>query len=196
MKKSVLPFLLLILLLVAVIGGRYAMLGSDGGAAAPAEVRLGGPFTMTDHKGQKVTEANYKGKLQIFYFGYTFCPDVCPTGLQTISSALDLLGEKAKEVTPIFITVDPARDNVTQMASYVANFHPSLVGLTGTDEQTAAITRSFRAYAAKAKSDDPENYSVDHSALYYLMNREGKYLMHFGHGIAPKEMAEGIKKYL
>jgi protein SCO1/2 len=196
MKKSALPFLLLILLLVAVIGGRYAMLGSDGGAAAPAEVRLGGPFTMTDHKGQKVTEANYKGKLQIFYFGYTFCPDVCPTGLQTIASALDLLGEKAKEVTPIFITVDPARDNVAQMASYVANFHPSLVGLIGTDEQTAAITRSFRVYAAKAKSDDPENYAVDHSALYYLMNREGKYLMHFGHGVKPQDMAEGIKKYL
>lgn len=158
---------------------------------------IGGPFTLVDHHGNTVSEKSYQGKLTLVYFGYTFCPDVCPTELQVISSALDMLGEKASTIQPIFITVDPERDTVALMADYVTHFHESFVGLTGTVEQIKSAAKAYRVYYSKAKSDAPdEDYLVDHSSIIYLMNRQGKFIKHFNFGIKPPELATELKKYL
>src|SRR5690606_6537516 len=122
-------------------------------------------------------------------FGYTWCPDVCPTELQNMSAALDLLGDDAKEVVPIFITVDPERDTPEVMADYRSYFHPSLVALTGAPAQIAAAAKAYRIYYAKAEGDKPGEYLMDHSSFVYLMDRKGGYLTHFAPATAPETMA-------
>lgn len=159
---------------------------------------VGGPFSLVDHHGNKISEKSYAGKFKLIYFGYTFCPDVCPTELQVISSALDMLGDKAAPIQPIFITVDPARDTVAIMAEYVSNFHESFVGLTGTPEQVTAAAKAYRVYFSKAKSADADDdsYLMDHSSIIYLMDGRGGFLKHFNFGTKPKALAEELKKYL
>ena len=154
---------------------------------------IGGAFTLTDHTGKQVTEKDFRGKYSLVYFGFTFCPDVCPSELQVISEALNLLGDKAQSVTPVFISVDPDRDTVEQMASYVSNFHPSLVGLTGTHEQIKAAARAYRVYYKKVDDEmSSDGYSMDHSAIVYLMNADGEYVSHFSYGTKPKDMAKKL----
>lgn len=186
---------ILALVFVAVLAGRHywTMIEDDRGTAA-----VGGPFTLVDHTGRTMTEANFRGRLMLVYFGYTYCPDVCPTSLSAIAEALDMLGEGAEEIVPIFITVDPERDKAEDMRDYVAAFHPRLVGLTGSVEQVAAAAKSYRVFFAKVREegDDPDDYLVDHSAYTYLMDRDGKYLTHFPHGIDPGEMARRLAESL
>jgi cytochrome oxidase Cu insertion factor (SCO1/SenC/PrrC family) len=113
---------------------------------------IGGPFSLTDQTGRPVTDADYRGRYMLIYFGFTFCPDVCPTELQVMATALDQLGRQADEVQPIFITIDPERDTPSQLAGYVSQFHPRMAGLTGTPEQIASVARAYRVYYAKAPS--------------------------------------------
>lgn len=159
---------------------------------------IGGPFQLTDHNGNRVTEKTYAGKFMLVYFGYTYCPDVCPTGLTEISNALDLLGPAADKIVPIFISVDPARDTPEQLHEYATYFHPRLVGLTGTPEQVAAVARAYRVYYAKVnpkdKDADPEDYSMDHSALVYLMGPDGNFRQHFSHGMDAETMANRMRE--
>lgn len=157
---------------------------------------IGGPFELTDHTGKKVTDKDYRGKFMLVYFGFTYCPDVCPTELQNIAGALDLIGaERRKKITPIFITIDPERDTQELMASYVENFHPDLVGLTGTPEQIRKVGKAYRVYYKKViDKDSPDGYTMDHSALVFLMDKNGYYVRHFSHGTTPKQMAEGLIK--
>jgi protein SCO1 len=134
-----------------------------GGAGA-----LGGPFTLTDHTGATVTEASFADRPTILYFGYTFCPDVCPLDNARNAEAVDLLAAKGYDVTPVFVTIDPERDTQEVMAEFVRFMHPKMIGLTGTAEQLRDAARAYRVYYAKQESTD-EFYLVDHSTFAYLL---------------------------
>jgi protein SCO1/2 len=160
--------------------------------------QIGGPFNLIDHNGQIVTEKSYAGKYLLVFFGYTFCPDVCPTALTTISNTLDLLGDSADKITPLFITVDPIRDAPAHLKEYVSYFHPKLVALTGSVDQIKAVTKAYRVYFAKAQAnkDDQEDYLMDHSSITYLIGPDGNFVEHFSHGIEPNKIAERLLKHL
>lgn len=158
---------------------------------------VGGPFTLTDHTGKRVTEKDFRGKFMLVMFGFTFCPDVCPTELQLISAALDKLGPKADRVVPLFISIDPERDTPAQLALYIKSFHPRLVGLTGTPAEIEAAARAYRVYVKKVT--DPKSsagYTMDHSALIYVMGEDGAYRTHFTPGISVDALAERLGKLL
>jgi protein SCO1/2 len=177
----------------AIVWWQIDHLGSGTTAAVnTAGVSVGGPFRMVDQTGRTVTDADFHGKYLLIYFGYTFCPDVCPTELQTMAQALERLGPAAERVQPIFVTVDPERDTPRQLADYVAQFDPRLVGLTGTPEQVAAMARAYRVYYAKAKGDSPDNYLMDHSSFVYFMAPDGTLLDLFARGTNADKMADAI----
>jgi cytochrome oxidase Cu insertion factor (SCO1/SenC/PrrC family) len=143
---------------------------------------VGGPFSLTDHTGQRRTEAGWPGQLKLVYFGYRFCPDVCPTDLQAIAAALDALGPLGDRVQPLFVTVDPARDTPEELARYVPSFHPRLIGLTGTDAEVRAVARAYKVYAEKTEDPRLGGYVIDHSAFIFLLDNDGKYLGFFPPG--------------
>ena len=149
---------------------------------------VGGSYNLTDHNGNKVTDKSFANKFKIIYFGYTFCPDICPTGMAVISQALDLLGNKAKRIKPIFITVDPKRDNVEIMAEYHNHFHPSFSNLTGTLDQIRRVAKLYRVYYKKSDASEAENYLMDHSSIMYVLSPEGEYINHFGPEITPAQI--------
>ncbi len=161
-------------------------------------IQVGGPFEMTAHTGETVTDKSFGDKTLLVFFGYTFCPDVCPTTLNRVALALDELGPDAASVQPLFITIDPARDTQEVLADYAAAFHPDILGLRGTPEETARVAKAYRAYFAKAETEDadPEHYLMDHSVLIYLMAPEGKFLTMFSHTAEPEDIAAGIRKHL
>lgn len=156
---------------------------------------IGGPFTLVDHTGKSVTEADFRGRFMLVYFGFTYCPDVCPTALSTMAGALDIIGAAAVRVVPVFVSVDPERDTPEQLDMYVRHFHPSLVGLTGSAEQVAVAAKAFRVYYAKVEEEglDEDEYNMDHTSNIYLMGPNGKFLTHFsGPATSPETMAAGI----
>ncbi len=156
---------------------------------------IGGPFTLVDQNGHTVTDADFRGKYMLIYFGYTFCPDVCPTSLSRNADALALLGDKAEKVVPIMISVDPDRDTPEVLKPYVAAFHPRMVGLTGSKDQVAAVTRAYRVYFAKQPADEgSKTYLVDHSAFTYLIGPDGHFLRFFSHNQTPQDMAAELAK--
>lgn len=163
--------------------------------------RIGGPFTLVDHTGAPRTERDYRGRLMLVYFGYTYCPDVCAMALQAMTVAVGRLGRAASQVQPILITTDPARDTPAHLKAYVANF-PGLVGLTGGEAQLRAAAKAYRVYFRKSDHKPHEDahkhadYLVDHSSIVYLMDREGRYLTHFNHTIPPETMAAKIPEHL
>ena len=179
---------------------QYGFLSSGGSRPGASGIaKIGGPFTLTDHTGAVRTEQDFRGKLMLIYFGYTYCPDACPTALQVMSVALQRLGEKAESVTPIFITVDPERDTAKHLNDYVKNFHARMVGLTGSAAQLKQAAKVYRVYFRKAESasgDPPEDYLMDHSSVVYLMDREGRYITHFTHQSPSEKIEAAIRKYL
>jgi protein SCO1 len=160
------------------------------------EALVGGPFQLTDQDGNAVTEQSYKGKLMLIYFGFTYCPDACPTALGVMSAALDNLDVAAERVVPMLITVDPERDTPPVLKDYVSNFHPRMVGLTGTPEQIAQVAKAYRVYYQKAAGATSEDYLMDHMLLTFLMDGEGKYVTHFGPDAKPEQIADEIRKHL
>jgi protein SCO1 len=164
--------------------------------AVTGEALIGGPFALTDQDGNAVTDQTYKGKLMLIYFGFTFCPDACPTALGVMSAALDKLDTAADRVVPMLITVDPERDTPPVLKDYVSNFHPGMVGLTGTPEQIAEVAKAYRVYYQKAAGATGEDYLMDHTLLIYLMDGEGKYITHFGPDATPDQIADEIRKHL
>jgi cytochrome oxidase Cu insertion factor (SCO1/SenC/PrrC family) len=155
---------------------------------------VGGPFTLTDQNGKRVTDQDFRGKYMLIFFGFTFCPDVCPSELQVMSAALDELGPVGEKIQPIFITIDPARDTPEAMKLYVSNFHPRLVGLTGSDADIAAVAKAYRVYYAKAKeTENSPDYQMDHSTIIYLMGPDGKFVKHFTYNTDVKALAEGLR---
>lgn len=157
---------------------------------------IGGEFSLTNHKGEPVTDKDFRGKYMLVSFGYTFCPDICPAELQLMTDAMEKLGEKQSEVTPVFVTIDPARDTVEQMRDYVSNFHPRMVGLTGTADQIKQAAEAYRVFYAKAETEKPDDqyYLMDHSTFIYLMDRNGEYLRHFPYGTNADDLATAISE--
>jgi protein SCO1 len=156
---------------------------------------IGGPFRLVDQNGKTVTDGDLKGKWSLVYFGYTHCPDACPTALNDISIALDELGPKRGAVRPVFITVDPERDTPEVLKSYVTSFDAPILALTGTPEEIAQAAKDYRVYYAK----HPEaggDYSMDHSSVIYVMDPQGRFTASFTHESSPEEIAERLKKLL
>jgi protein SCO1/2 len=154
---------------------------------------IGGPFTLTDQDGKTVTDAQYRGKYMLVYFGYTYCPDLCPTGLQSIAHALDQLGPDAAKVKPIFITIDPARDTPAKLKEYDASFHPDIVGLTGTPEQIASVAKEYQVYYKRGEQVDEHDYIMDHSSLIYLMDPQGKFITTFDEEADPVSIVKTLQ---
>jgi cytochrome oxidase Cu insertion factor (SCO1/SenC/PrrC family) len=163
---------------------------------ATGEALIGGPFELTDQNGNTVTDQTYKGRLMLIYFGFTYCPDACPTALGVMSAAVDQLDVAADRVVPILITVDPERDTPEVLKDYVSNFHPSMVGLTGTKEQIDQAAKAYRVFYQKAPGATADEYLMDHTLLIYLMDGDGKYVTHFGPDATPDQVAEEIRKHL
>jgi protein SCO1/2 len=154
---------------------------------------VGGPFTLTDHTGKRVTDQDFRGKFLLVFFGFTNCPDVCPTALQVMAAALDKLGPNAARITPVLISVDPEHDPPAQLATYVASFHPRLVGLTGSQAEIDAVAKAYRVYIKKVP--DPKStagYTIDHSSIIYVMGPDGAYRAHFTHATTPDAMADRL----
>jgi cytochrome oxidase Cu insertion factor (SCO1/SenC/PrrC family) len=156
---------------------------------------VGGPFTLTDQTGRQRSDTEFRGKLMIVYFGYTYCPDVCPTDLMAITQALDALGPAAESVQPVFITVDPERDTKV-LADYVSAFHHSFVGLTGSPEEIRAVANSYKAFYAKVPDERGGGYSIDHAGVIYLMGRSGEYLGFMPPQTNPDRLTEVLRKNL
>ncbi|MEH6403983.1 MAG: SCO family protein [Sneathiella sp.] len=158
--------------------------------------QIGGEFTATNNKGKAVSDKDFQGKMMLVFFGYTFCPDVCPTEMQTFSQVMSELGDDAASVTPVFITIDPARDTVPVIDEFVQAFHPSIVGLTGTNDQIDQIKKAYRAYGQQVEGDDSEYYLVDHTSFTYLMGTDGKLITVFSYGTTPEEITKTIKEQI
>ena len=156
---------------------------------------VGGPFTLTDQTGKPRSDTDFRGKLMIVYFGYTYCPDVCPTDLMAITQALDALGPAAEGVQPVFITIDPERDTKV-LAEYLAAFHPSFVGLTGSPEQIRKVANSYKVFYVKMPGERSGEYSIDHTGAIYLMGRGGEYLGFMPPQTSPDRLTEVLRKNL
>ena len=156
---------------------------------------VGGPFTLTDQNGHKRSDSDFRGKLMIVYFGYTFCPDVCPADLMAITQALHALGPAANGVQPVFITLDPERDTKV-LAEYVRAFHKSLIGLTGSPEEVRKVANAYKAFYAKVPGVRDGDYAIDHTGVIYLMGRNGEYLGFMPPQTGPEKLTEILRKYL
>ena len=156
---------------------------------------IGGPFVLVDHTGKTRTDEDFRGKLLLIYFGYSYCPDVCPTDLQQISLAIKGLGTAGEAIQPLFITLDPERDTAAHLADYVPLFHPRLIGLTGSAEQIRRVALAYKVYYAKYPPGSPD-YVVDHSSFIYLIDENGKYIGFFPPGTTADRMIEIIKPHV
>ncbi len=159
---------------------------------------VGGPFTLVDQNGETVTDADFRGRHLLIYFGYTFSPDMGPTALTTIGEALNILGKEGDNVIPVLISIDPERDTPEQLKMYVSYFHPRQIALTGSAEQVAAVAKAFQIFYAKAKreGDDPDDYLMDHTSAIFLVGPDGKVMHRFGHGTEPEAMADRLRELL
>ena len=178
--------------IVIALAWRQDPQGAAGTALASA---IGGPFHLVDQNGRTVTDADLKGKWQLIYFGYTHCPDACPTALNDIALALDRLGAKRSEVGAVFITVDPERDTPAVLKDYVASFDAPILALTGTPAEIAQAAKSYRVYYAK-HPEPGGDYSMDHSSIIYVMDPLGRYVTNFSQESDPKQMAAELAKLM
>ena len=193
-ERRVFAGLLAVLALLVIGGGALLWL-----ASAPVEeaASIGGPFQLAASDGRNVTDRDFRGKYLLIYFGYTICPDVCPTTLQSVVQALDTLGGKADRLRPVLVTVDPARDTPAVLAQYVAAFSPRLLGLSGTPQQIAQIEQEYHIYAAIRRTGaKPDDYTVDHSSVLYLMGPDGNFVAKLPADAPPAELAAALAKRL
>ncbi len=166
-------------------------------AELEVDTSVSGPFSLIDQTGKPVTDEDFRGKFMLVFFGYTFCPDVCPTDLQVMAQAMDEIGEDGDKVQPIFISIDPARDTPEITGEYASYFHPRLIGLTGSSQQTATAAWNYGATSMKIIHEDhPEEYTVNHSALTYLLGPDGRFVAAFEHNTDYQTMARGILQHL
>jgi protein SCO1/2 len=184
-----------ILLLAALIGGSallYRWLtpaGLDLGQSL-----IGGPFELVDQDGKPVRDTDLRGRFLLLYFGFIFCPDACPTALVAMADAIERLGDAADRVTPVFITVDPERDTPAALKDYIGNFHPRLIGLTGSPEAIARAAKAYRVFYRRADNSGTTEYLMEHSSIVFLIGPDGRYLTHFTHASDPETMAREIRK--
>ncbi len=184
--------LLLAILLVGA-GGFMWLSNSRGGGG----LGIGGPFTLENGSGKQVTDKDFRGKYMLVYFGYTFCPDVCPTTLNAVADALDKLGPAGAKIQPLFITVDPKRDTPEVVKQYTAAFSPRIEGLTGTPEEIAAVAKEYRVYFAEHRTGHgPNDYSMDHSSVLYLMSPTGGFVAPVRADQSGDEIAANLRKLM
>ncbi len=180
---------------ITVLVGAAGWIGWD--ALQGGRPSIGGPFTLTDQNGRTVTSDSLKGKPTLIYFGFTYCPDVCPTSLLLMETALEKLGpDAASKVNLVFITIDPERDTPALLKGYVTNFGPTFIGLTGTPEQVAAVARAYRVYYQKVPGKDGGPYLMDHSSIVYLLDRNGRFVTHFTHDAKAEAIATAVGRLL
>ena len=171
----------------------------SGPVTTTGQANVGGPYTLINQDGETVTEASFVGKPHLVFFGFTYCPDVCPMGLQQMGAALDELGRDASKIQPILISLDPERDTPELMAQYVTanGFPDNLVGLTGTPAQVEVAVKAYRVYSKKVSlGEDADDYTIDHTSYIYLMDKDGKYAAVFTKHDSPETIATQIKPYL
>ncbi len=171
--------------------GNLRALGPAPGEAQQGQVTIGGPFSLVDQNGQRRTDKDYRGKFMLVFFGYTYCPDVCPTTLAILSAALDKLGPKAEDVVPVFISVDPKRDTPEILKSYLAAFGPRFVGLTGTDKEVDVAAKAYRVFY-QVHAGAGGAYTLDHSSVIYLMDKNGAFVANYTLETKPDDMAKDI----
>ena len=192
------PFSAFLCMLLALL---LAACSGAGGDAPPLEgAKLGGPFTLTDQDGRQVSNSQFDGRYRLIYFGFTYCPDVCPVDLQNIGQALRQLEksdpEVAARVQPIFISVDPARDTPPVLKQYVAAFHPRLIGLTGSEERVAQVAKQHGVFYAKGERSGPNDYMVDHSRIALLFGPKGEPIAILPHDKGADAIAEELKRWV
>ena len=154
---------------------------------------IGGKFSLTSHNGEIFSEQDLQGKITLIYFGFTFCPDICPTSLEKFSTVVDVLAKYNIDVTPIFITVDPKRDTQAVLKEYLTYFNPKIIGLTGTEKQIQDVASKFKIFYSIAEDGNTDNYMIDHTSLCYLFDKDGKYYTHFYYDTSAKEIIEYIR---
>ncbi|MGD0432238.1 MAG: SCO family protein [Acetobacteraceae bacterium] len=187
---AIIGVLVAVLLLAA--GGYLFLSGSQ-----PAALTVGGPFSLIDGDGHPVTDQTWHGKYMLVYFGYTYCPDVCPTTMTNLADALDKMGVKADRLQPLFITVDPKRDTPAVVKQYAAAFGPRIIGLTGSAEQIAGAAKAYRVYYAEHRTGPgPDDYSMDHSSVLYLMGPDGRFIAPLRADQSGPEMAAALTKLM
>jgi protein SCO1 len=188
-----------------VLGGLLGVVAVTGrlpGSGVPqtstsGKALIGGPFMLTDQTGKRVTEKDFLGHYTLIFFGFTNCPDICPSGLQVMTAALDKLGPKADAVTPVFITFDGTRDTPEKLSAYLKSFHPRLIGLTGSEEELAAVIKSYRVYVQKVTDEkSPSSYTFDHAAVFYLMGKDGAFLSPIPHTTDVDELVRALSAAL
>jgi len=199
MRRLLYPLLALVVVVLAGLWlwNRMPPAPVEDAATATASAEVGGPFELVDAQGKTVTDRDFRGRWMLIFFGYTFCPDVCPTALGTVAVALERLGPLAERVAPMFITIDPERDTPEVVGTFVRQFDPRIVGLTGTPEQIREVATRYRVYYRKVEPreyggspDAP--YLMDHSSWLYLFDPEGRFVKTFSHGVDPQELAAAI----
>src|SRR5712675_1897714 len=196
MDRTTRPLVIVAAFACSLAVGLVLMLWALGGlknVAVPAAI--GGPFQLIDQSGQRVTEKNMQGRPTLIFFGFTHCPDICPTSLFEISEVLRAMGKDADRVNAYFISVDPERDTGAAMKDYLSSFDPHLKGLTGDADAVAKVISGFRVYAKKVPLKDGD-YTMDHTALIYLMDRDGKFVAPFNLKRTPEQAAADLKRYL
>ncbi len=156
---------------------------------------VGGPFRLIDQNGRAVSEQDFKGEPFVVFFGFTNCPDICPTTLFEMSEVLKRLGPDANKTAALFISVDPERDTPEKLKDYVSSFHPRIFGLTGTPEEIAAVEREYRVYAKKVPLKDGD-YTMDHTAVVYLMDKDGRFVAPFNLKKSADEAAADLRRRL
>jgi protein SCO1/2 len=181
--------------LVVFLGVFLYATGQFGGVATSGSV-IGGPFKLTDQNGQPVTDADLKGKPFLVFFGYTHCPDVCPTTLFDVSEVMRSLGKDADRTKALFITVDPDRDTPAVLKDYLSSFDPHLIGATGDPKTLEAVEKEYRVYAKKVPTGKDGEYSMDHSAIVYLMDKQGRFVAPFKLDKKPQDAAAELRKYM
>jgi protein SCO1/2 len=190
------PLVIVTAFATSLLVGLLAVLWATGGVrGVTAPAAIGGPFQLTDQRGAAVTEKDLQGRPTLIFFGFTHCPDVCPTSLFEISEILRAMGQDADRVNAWFISVDPERDNAAAMKDYLSSFDPHLKGLTGDPAAVQKVITAYRVYAKKVPLKDGD-YTMDHTALIYLMDRDGRFVAPFNVNRKPEEAASDLKRYL
>jgi protein SCO1 len=196
MSSTARPLVIATAFAASLVVGLLIVFWAMGGVSKVAQpAAIGGPFQLTDQHGKAVTDKNLKGKPTLIFFGYTHCPDVCPTSLFEISEVLRAMGKDADKVNAVFISVDPERDTQAAMKDYLSSFDPHLEGLSGDPDAIANVIKSYRVYAKKVPTKDGD-YTMDHTALIYLMDRDGRFVSPFNLKRTPEEAAGELKRYL
>ncbi len=194
MLKTAITTALALFFLFAAPASNIAFTSSTAFAGDNAARNIGGRFILKSHTGKITTDQDFRGKFMLVFFGYTFCPDICPTSMLEVAETMKLLGDDAKDVQPLFITIDPERDTVPVLRDFVANFDDRIIGLTGSKVAIESIAGKYRVkYARVAENKDTPDYTMDHTAAIMLMGPQGEYITRFGYGTPADKIAKTIK---